>query len=150
MGRDWENEAAALLSDTIDEGHGSCYCGRVRYVAHNFSRGVTECHCSICRKQSGYRYGGSTVRQGDVTINNPENVTWFRASDEAERGFCATCGSHMFWRSMSDDEMLITAASLDEPTALRLVSHIFVGEKGGYYDIADDVPQLLDYNTPVD
>ncbi len=51
---------------------------------------------------------------------------------------------------MSDDEILITAASLDEPTEIRLTNHIFVGKKGSYHDITDDLPRFIDYNTPAD
>ena len=46
--------------------------------------------------------------------------------------------------------MLVTAASLDEPTEIRLTNHIFTGEKGDYYEITDDLPQFIDYNTPAD
>ena len=30
---------------------------------------------------------------------------------------------------------------LDEPTGLELADHIFVSEKGDYYDITDGLPQ---------
>ena len=33
---------------------------------------------------------------------------------------------------------------LDEPTGIRLANHIFVGEKGDYYEIGDGLPQTLE------
>jgi hypothetical protein len=127
---------------------GGCYCGKVRYRANRVSAEVTECHCSQCRKQSGHRYATTGTKAGDVEIDGAENITWFRSSPGAERGFCSTCGSTLFWRSLDDDEMAILAASIDEPTGLRVTNHIFVDSKGDYYDINDGLPQFTGYDTP--
>jgi hypothetical protein len=127
---------------------GGCYCDKVRYRASRVSAEVTECHCSQCRKQAGHRYATTGTRAGDVEIDGADKITWFRASDSAERGFCGTCGSHLFWRSLGDDEMAILAASIDEPSELRVASHIFVESKGDYYDIDDGLPQYVGYDTP--
>ena len=63
---------------------------------------------------------------------------------EARRGFCSRCGSHLFWLSKAD-QMAILAASLDEPTGLKVGSHIFTADKGDYYEIADGLPQYERY-----
>ena len=136
------------MSDEIKDVSGGCYCGKVRYRASRVSSKLTECHCSQCRKQSGHRYATTGTKSGDVEIEDAENITWFRASSAAERGFCSACGSHLFWRSSTDDEMAILAASIDEPTGLRLVGHIFVEDKGDYYTITDGLPQFTGYDTP--
>lgn len=127
---------------------GGCYCGRVRYDASGVGSEVTECHCSQCRKQSGHRYAVVDAQAGDVEIQGGENITWFRASPAAERGFCSRCGSHLFWRSLDDDDMGILAASIDEPTGLHMTRHIFVEDKGDYYEITDGLPRFVTYDTP--
>jgi len=127
---------------------GGCYCGKVRYRARLAGAAVTECHCSQCRRQSGHRYAVAEARAGDVEIDGEGDINWFRASPAAERGFCATCGSHLFWRSLKDDDMAILAASIDAPTGLRLAGHIFVESKGDYYDIDDGLPQYIGYDKP--
>ncbi len=121
---------------------GGCYCGKVRYRASNVGTEVTECHCSQCRKQSGHRYAVVDARAGEVEIEGGDQITWFRASDAAERGFCSACGSHLFWRSLHDDDMGILAASIDEPTGIRMARHIYVKDKGDYYEITDGLPQF--------
>ncbi len=136
------------MRDDIKDVSGECYCGKVRYHASRVSPEVTECHCSQCRKQSGHRYATIGTKAGDVEIDGADNVTWFRSSENAERGFCSTCGSHLFWKSLSDDEMAILAASIDEPTGLHVASHIFVNDKGDYYDITDGLPQFTGYDKP--
>ncbi|MGY8995989.1 MAG: GFA family protein, partial [Alphaproteobacteria bacterium] len=63
-------------------------------------------------------------------------------------GFCAACGSHLFWRSLDDDKMAILAASIDDTSDMRLESHIFVDDKGDYYAIDDGLPQCIGYDIP--
>jgi hypothetical protein len=136
------------MSDDIKEVSGGCYCGKVRYRACRVSPEITECHCSQCRKQSGHRYAVTDVKAGDVEIEGAGDITWFHASPHAQRGFCSTCGSHLFWKSLTDDQMAILAASIDEPTGLRLSGHIFVEDKGDYYEITDGLSQFTGYDTP--
>ena len=136
------------MSDDIEDVSGGCYCGKVRFRAGRVSSAVTECHCSQCRKQSGHRHASVDAKPGDVEVEGAANMTWFRASPDAERGFCSTCGSHLFWKSLKDDEMAILAASIDEPTGLRMTTHIFADDKGDYYEITDGLPRFVGYDTP--
>jgi hypothetical protein len=38
--------------------------------------------------------------------------------------------------------MVIMAGTLDGPTGLRTVAHIFADDAGDYYEIYDDLPQF--------
>jgi hypothetical protein len=67
-------------------------------------------------------------------------VTWFASSPEARRGFCAVCGSNLFWDG-GGANLSIMAGALDGPTGLRLVGHIFCADRGDWYDIADGLPR---------
>ncbi len=136
------------MSDDTRSVSGGCYCGKVRYRANGVSPEVTECHCSQCRKQSGHRYATVDMKAGDLEIEGRDNITWFRSSPAAERGFCSSCGSHLFWKSSTDDEMAILAASIDDASGFRMTSHIFVNDKGVYYEITDDLPQFISYDKP--
>ena len=137
------------MSDEIQQASGGCYCGRVRYRARGLSREVVECHCSQCRKQSGHRYASTGTKWSDIEIQGADTITWFRASPDAERGFCSTCGSHLFWRSSKEDYMAVLAASLDEPSGLRVTKHIFIESRGDYYEITDGLPQFEGYDQKV-
>lgn len=120
---------------------GGCLCGAVRYRIDGPVRPVIACHCRQCRRQSGHYYAATAAARSDVTIQGQEAITWFAASSQAERGFCSRCGSALFWHWHGRDRLSILAGSLDEPTGLALIGHIFVGEKGDYYEIADGLPQ---------
>lgn len=126
---------------------GSCLCGAVSFEATGPLRGVVYCHCSQCRKQSGHYYAATNVSDTALTVHGSDNVTWYSASDFARRGFCRTCGSVLFWKSNTEDYTSVMAGAFEESGALRGEMHIFVADKGQYYDITDGLPQF-DRSTP--
>lgn len=137
------------MADDLLNVSGGCHCGLVRYRASGVRPTVSECHCAQCRKQAGHRYATTGAKTSDIDIENEGGITWYRASPDAERGFCTACGSHLFWRSSSEDKTAILAASVDEPNSLKMFRHIFVEDKPGYYDIDDGLPRFEGYDRPV-
>jgi hypothetical protein len=99
------------------------------------------CHCSQCRKQSGHFFASTDVPRDRLTLHGGEHVTWYRSSEKVRRGFCSTCGSALFWDPIYKDRIGIAMGALDKPTGTKLAIHIFVADKGDYYDIADGLPQ---------
>lgn len=137
------------MSDDLQTVSGGCHCGKVRYRASGVGREVTECHCAQCRKQAGHRYASTGTKTSDIEIEGAAHITWYRASPDAERGFCSVCGSHLFWKQSNEDYSGILAASVDEPSGLRLAKHIFVDDKGDYYEITDGLPRFAGYDRPL-
>ena len=99
------------------------------------------CHCSQCRRQSGHFWASTDVARAALTVSCEENVRWYQSSGRVRRGFCATCGSVMFWDPIGRDRIAIAMGAFESPTGTRLGKHIFVADKGDYYDIADGLPQ---------
>ena len=121
---------------------GQCLCGAVRFRTSGALRGVLYCHCSQCRRQSGHFYAATNVADADIAIEGMDAVTWYAASDSAKRGFCGTCGSALFWKPNDGDYVSVMAGAFDQPTRLSGASHIFVADKGDYYEIDDGLPQF--------
>ena len=119
---------------------GSCLCGAIKYTINGPLRDVTACHCSQCRKQSGHYYAATSAADADLIIEGGDNLTWYEASDDAKRGFCKTCGSALFWKNNGENKTSILAGSLDDDAGVKLIDHIFVADKGDYYEINDGVP----------
>ncbi len=120
---------------------GRCNCSAVRFSATGQVRPAIACHCKSCRRQSGHYMVATEVRQADLEVSGETAMTWYAATPKARRGFCATCGAHLFWSENGADTVAINTGCLDEPTGLALAGHIFVAEKGDYYDITDGLPQ---------
>lgn len=120
---------------------GSCLCGAVSFEVAEALKPPDACHCAQCRKQSGHFWASTDVSRDALTVHGEDNVTWFRSSDRVRRGFCSTCGSSLFWDPIHKDTIAIAMGAFDLPTDTKLAMHIYVAEKGDYYDIADGLPQ---------
>jgi len=135
------------MSDNITRG--SCLCGAVRYEFNVPAGEATACHCSQCRKQTGHFVASIYLDWADVTVTGEESITWYASSDFAKRGFCSKCGSNLFWVS-PEYGAGISAGSLDKPSGTKLVRHIFVADKGDYYDLSDGLPQHESYPPDIE
>lgn len=68
-------------------------------------------------------------------------MKWYRSSEHARRGFCSICGSSLFFDIPGEDWIGVSMGAFDGQTGTKLTAHIFVADKGDYYDIADGLPQ---------
>ena len=127
---------------------GGCLCGAVRYEVRGAMDGAIGCHCGQCRRTSGHYTAGALVRRDGITITEDGGLKWYQSSPEARRGFCAECGSSVLWDYVAGDAMGIFLGSLDTPTGLAMTRHVFVGDKGDYYEITDGAPQHGAYDRP--
>ena len=121
---------------------GSCSCGAVRFTTSGPLRGIVYCHCTQCRKQSGHFFAATNVSDDRIAIEGTDSITWYRGSEAARRGFCRLCGSVLFWKHDELDTISIMAGAFDNPSGLQAESHIFVADKGDYYEIDDGLPQF--------
>lgn len=120
---------------------GSCLCGAVRFEVEGELAPPDACHCSQCRKQSGHFWASTDIDKSALSLHGAENVTWFQSSAKVRRGFCSVCGSFLFWEPISRDTIAVAMGAFDVPTGTTLARHIFVADKGDYYDIADGLPR---------
>ncbi len=121
---------------------GGCLCGAVRFRVSGPLRDVVNCHCSMCRKLHGVFGAHSKAKKRDIAIIEDRGLKWYRTSKIAQRGFCRDCGSSLFWQPDEQDATGILAGSLDQPTGLTTMGHIFVGGKADFYEISDPFPQF--------
>lgn len=134
-------EPAPDHGPALNEHEGGCQCGAVKYRVRGRVRDSVVCHCSQCRRSHGHAPGYSKARTAEITIEGEDAIVWYGSSQEARRGFCGSCGSSLFWQRIGATEVSMTAGSLQAPTGLKTVRHIFAADKGDFYEIADGVPQ---------
>ena len=128
---------------------GGCLCGAVRYEVRGALRNVINCHCSKCRRLHGHTAAYTSVRREDLILTRQDGLEWYRSlSDETpnvHRGFCDRCGSSLFWDPKGiGDTIAISAGTLDAPTGLKTVGHVWVSQAGDYYEITDGLPKFAE------
>ncbi len=129
---------------------GRCLCGAVAFEAARDRDHADACHCGQCRRWSGNYWASVNVDFASLKITKGEKkLSWHRSSELVRRGFCKECGSALFWHADQHKDyarrIAIGVGALDEPTGVRITEHIFVRDKGDYYDIKDGLPQKPTY-----
>ncbi|MEW7007629.1 GFA family protein [Lentilitoribacter sp. EG35] len=125
--------------------NGRCDCGSVSFEVEGIKPEVTICRCGQCRRASGHVWASTHADYDKMRFTNDQGLAWYKSSDFAKRGFCNKCGSSLFYRMNDEDGISIAAGCLDQPTDLKVNKHIFVKDKGDYYEITDDALQIEKY-----
>ncbi len=135
MKRGWRDEPAA---------RGGCQCGAVRYsIAAGPAKSVV-CHCRMCQRASGNAFAPLLEVPSERITWAGEPTEW-ASSDIAMRGFCALCGTPLYYRSGETTEIM--AGTLAPPFAFRPVEQTAVESR---QDWLSDVPGLPGIETPPD
>ena len=118
---------------------GRCLCGAISFVVTGPLRDVLNCHCHRCRRFTGHHMAATDARTDDVDTADPEALLrWYDPVPSAGYGFCARCGSSLFWRGAgTPDRISICAGSLEPPTGLRTVEAWWTSEASDYHDRPD-------------
>jgi len=114
---------------------GRCLCDAVSYTASIEQPHTGACHCQMCRRWSGGPFmaidaGTSVVWEGE------DNIATYRSSEWAERGFCKTCGSNLFYRLVQSGEVYLATGTLDDQDGIAFTSQVFIDEKPDFYSFA--------------
>jgi hypothetical protein len=89
---------------------GGCQCGAVRYAFEGEPENVHLCHCRMCQKALGGPFTViCPVAKAALRIKRGE-VAWFASSDLAQRGFCRTCGTPLFFDYPHDSGLGVLGA----------------------------------------
>ena len=124
---------------------GGCLCGAVRYEITGGLRDVVNCHCSKCRRFHGNFGAYTSIKGKNLTLVKQQGLKWFHSTtdetDNVHRGFCSNCGSSLFWHPKGQENISVAAGSLDEPTNLKTLGHIWLSQMGDYYSIDDKLPK---------
>lgn len=127
---------------------GSCMCGAVRFTVKTSVTETAACHCSMCRKWSGGVFMAVQLPADAVEIDGENLIRTFASSPWAERAFCGTCGSNLFYRVTAEGpmqgEMHMALGVLDDPSDISLSTELFIDMKPDAYDFAQKTHQMTE------
>ncbi|MFT7502603.1 MAG: hypothetical protein ACI91Q_001411 [Gammaproteobacteria bacterium] len=123
--------------------NGSCMCGGVRFHVTGPIRNVLQCHCARCRKFTGNFTAASGALSCDISFESDKTLQWFNPADDANVGFgfCATCGSSLFWKlaDAEDGYWSIHAGAFDNAVGLSTAA-IWYADHAAEYTALDPTP----------
>ncbi|WP_136254949.1 GFA family protein [Onishia niordana] len=119
---------------------GSCLCGAIEVSTADRSK-IDVCHCRMCRQWGGGPMLAVHCGQ-DVTFSGTQKASTYQSSDWAERGFCPTCGTHLFYHLLPADEYILPAGLFEELTHFEMNSQIFIDQKPSYYEFGNATPTM--------
>ena len=102
-----------------DRWTGGCQCGAVRYLLKKRPNNPCLCHCRMCQKQFGNffaSFAGVDIKFFEVTRGE---MSFFRSSDDAERGFCHECGTPLAYKFVSQPRIDVSIGSLDRHSEMK-------------------------------
>lgn len=115
-----------------------CLCGSIEVDATDH-KDVGLCHCSMCRRWTGGPM--FAVHCGSDVSFNGQEPSRYQSSDWAERGFCPTCGTHLFYHLLPGNEYILPAG-LFQDQEFNLSSEIFIDEKPAYYELKNETQKM--------
>lgn len=131
---------------------GRCLCGDVTFEIEPPFRDVLICNCTQCAQWTGHQVAATGVSPDRLNVTTGENrLSWYRSSEAAERGFCSTCGSSLFWRPDGGTHISIMAGTIDDPTGqLKVAAHWYIADQRPYIATADTAPRYPGSTPPED
>ena len=122
---------------------GGCLCGAVRYRATAAPLRAVSCHCAMCRRASGAAFLTFVHFPKEAFTWTEGAPTRYRSSANAERGFCARCGSTLsMHEAILDDRVQVSLGSLDRPGDVRPDDHVWTQSQLPWLNIVDGLPRF--------
>ena len=97
---------------------GGCQCGAVRYSTSAALSGAHICHCRMCQKAVGNAFAALAAVPRDALKWTRGTPATFASSDQVVRGFCAACGTPLFYDYVAGNRINLTIGSLDDPASV--------------------------------
>lgn len=125
---------------------GGCLCGAVRFEIKGTPGHSGACHCANCRRWSGGVYLSIEVKPEDMSISVSDGLTAFASSDWAERAFCKSCGSSLWYKVTApgpfQNMRYLGLGTLDDPNGLPLTEELFIDHKPDGYSFEQETRQI--------
>lgn len=117
---------------------GKCLCGQIEFEIVGAAPRLYQCHCSLCRKQSGASSNAAAIIAdahfrwiaGQQSISSWVKESGFRSD------FCSNCGSPVPNPLRNTPYYWVPAGLLEVDVQLTVGAHLFVGSKASWDVIA--------------
>jgi hypothetical protein len=120
-------------------------CGAVSFTATNVSSEFGACYCEMCRRWNGDRFVGVHVSFEGMQVAGENHIAVHKSSDWADRSFCKTCGSNLWYRLTDGPEAgnySVALGLFDDVEGMVLAREFFVDRKDCLFELPEDRVQM--------
>jgi len=121
---------------------GQCMCGKVKYEAETEDR-VSVCYCKMCQRWASGMFMGVPTNGFKVT-EGADHLSIVKSSEWAERAFCSTCGSNIYYHAPEHGHPSVAFGSLDDTSGLRPRIQFFYDRKPDGISLNADTKTLTE------
>ena len=117
---------------------GECLCGQVKFEILGSVPSLCQCHCSLCRKQSGSSSNSAMVVRADDFrwLSGAEHISSWVKDTGFRSDFCSRCGSPVPNPLRKSPYFWVPAGLLDAEVQTEIRAHLFVSSKAAWDPIA--------------
>ena len=124
---------------------GRCLCGAVTLRVETDEPRLRACHCDMCRQHTSGAFFSVDTVPGTLVVEGPAQS--YRSSDWAERGFCSTCGSTLWYGTVHDGMRPLSAGLFDNAAGGEMKLEFFADCCPTGYRLAGDHRRLRTAET---
>ena len=124
---------------------GSCLCGEIQFEVKLPTKWCAHCHCSLCRRAHGAAFvTWFGVERSKFAVTAGEDaLRWYASTPGANRGFCSSCGSTMFFESERwAGEMHVALAQMHEPIDRDPAAHVYYDSHVSWVELGGGLRRL--------
>ncbi len=125
----------------IDEFDSACLCGSVKVTVKSIKLNFSTCHCETCRTWSGGPFFALECGK-DVEITGTEKLKIYDSSPWAARGFCADCGTHLFYKLKGTGEYAMSLGLFPSLEGLKMDMQYFIDKRPSYYCFSNQTKSM--------
>ena len=123
---------------------GRCLCGAICFAVSPPTLFVAHCHCRYCREAHGAAFvtwvGAAEARFRIVP--GSAQPKWFHSSQQGRRGFCAECGTTLFYAStVCPGEIHVARSAFPGAIDREPQCHVFYDQHADWIEVGDSLPR---------
>ena len=115
---------------------GHCLCGSVQFTVNGKLPNLYQCHCSLCRRQSGAASNAATIvpmEQFAWTAGENLIKTWQKPSGMSSH-FCGECGSPVPNALSGNSALVWIPVGLLDEVESKVVAHLCCDSRAAWDD----------------
>jgi hypothetical protein len=119
---------------------GGCQCGDIRYWTDRLIDNAHLCHCRMCQKAVGNVFAALVSAPKDALRWTGSTPAFWQSSINVRRGFCAKCGTPLYYDDTTSDQIGLTIGSLDDAARHIPLTHDGIEGRVPWLAAINDIP----------